>query len=145
MLLGVKAHEGLEDALSVFSGHRGSFVGDGDGVGTVRAGVTTHPHGATSSILIRIVEQTVQQVLQQRIGVHLHVVGYLCREFCGQMAAFVDGRRVQVPSVQDGLRPFVQFDPVSFGYRRIVAIETEEDELVGGDGHMVGITAYAIA
>ena len=145
MLIWVKAHKRLKDALSVFSGHGGAFVGNGDGVGTVRAGMTTHLHGATSSILIRIVEQTVQQVLQQRIGVHLHVVGYLCREFCGQMASLVDGRGVQVPRIQDGFCHFIQFGPVRFGYRRIVAIETEENELVGGGGHMVGITAYAIA
>ena len=60
------------------------------------------------------------------------------------MSPFTAARRIK-NGVQDGLRPFVQFDPVSFGYRRIVAIETEEDELVGGGGHMVGITAYAIA
>ena len=145
VLLGVKAYEGLEDALRIVGSDGWTFVGDGNGVGAVATVVAAHLHRAAGSILVGIVEQTVEQFLQHGIRKDLHLIRHVGQELPAQMAVVVDGRGRQVVTVEDGAGQFVQLDLMILLDLQIVAVEAVEDELLGGGGHMVGIAANASA
>ena len=70
--------------------------------------MTTHQYTATSGILICIVEQAVQQLLQQGVGIHHHVVSHFSLELCDQHALLFYSRGVQVVTVQDRAHHFVE-------------------------------------
>ena len=145
VLLGVKAYEGLEDTFCVGVSDGWTFVEDGDGVGAVATVVAAHLHRAAGSILVGIVEQTVEQLLQHGIRKDLHLIRHVGQELPAQMAVVVDGRGRQVVAVEDGAGQFVQLDLMILLDLQIVAVEAVEDELLGGGGHMVGIAANTIA